>query len=406
MKRLIIDPRIAGTAGDMLLAALIDLTGDRTLLPELSNALLELDNCTALVLEAQQCSSCGLGANGLKVELEENRISDPGELRQVLTSVCRRLQLREPVQELAVRVLDDLVEAESRVHGGHVHLHEVGSLDTVLDIAGVLALMDRYGYLDGEIHCLPVAPGSGTVQTEHGIMPCPAPATLEVFKKYSMPMARSSEQSELTTPTGAALLANLADSFINSMPAGTVLGSGCGAGTRQLEFSPNLVRLLEMDSTGQTFQRANLLQTNVDDVTGEVLGHSVEALIEAGAFDAFVAPAVGKKGRPCSILSAVCSPDQARELSGLMMKLSGSLGVRVQEFGRYVAVRDVRHCDIEIDGRSFLVRYKVSSFEGEVINIKPEFDDICTIARELGLAPRIAAAKVAELLPDSGEGNL
>ncbi|MBI9111338.1 nickel pincer cofactor biosynthesis protein LarC [Maridesulfovibrio ferrireducens] len=393
MKSLLIDPRMAGVAGDMLLSALLDLTGDQECLPLLSKAVCELTHCTASI-KALHTTSMGIGAIKMDIGLKGERFASAEDLARAFKNISNFMEMSPTVIDKGLEVISVLAEAESAVHEGHYHLHEVGSVDTVIDIAGVLWLLDKYEFMDGQISCLPVAVGNGIISMDHGKIPSPAPATLEILCKRAIPIASSTEKFELATPTGVALLACIVDDFIKIYPTSTPLKTGQGAGNAELESSPNIIRIIENISSCENIEQAILLETLIDDASGEILGHALNEMLDAGALDAYITPATGKKNRPAHLVSVLCVPGEEREMSCKLMQQTGSIGVRTRAVDRFMAERKVDKYKVEINDTKYPIRIKISTFDQHLISRKPEFDDLIEISKQTGLSPRIISEEV------------
>jgi pyridinium-3,5-bisthiocarboxylic acid mononucleotide nickel chelatase len=273
-----------------------------------------------------------------------------------------------------------LAEVEGGIHGiapEAVELHEVGSLDAVVDVVGTCAALHLLGV--DEVSAGPVAVGHGTVRAAHGILPNPAPAVVALLAGAGVPAYGVDVPLELTTPTGAALLAGLAAAF-GPLPAMTVASVGYGAGGRDLPDRPNATQVVIgtlTDSRGMTMpgQPVVELEANVDDVTGEVLAHTVAALLAAGAHDAWVVPIVMKKGRPAHTVHALADPALVAAVGDALLRETGSLGVRATRLERWPQSREERVVDV--DGHP--VRVKVTAGR-----VKAEHDDAAAAAAALG----------------------
>jgi uncharacterized protein (TIGR00299 family) protein len=283
------------------------------------------------------------------------------------------------VRSRALATFEALAVAEGRLHRRppeQVHFHEVGALDAIIDIVGTSAALE---VLDvDEIHASPVANGVGMTRSAHGVLPIPAPAVVELLR--GAPSYGVDLPVELTTPTGAALLAANVTAW-GPMPAMEVRAVGFGAGSREIDGRPNVVQVV----TGETItdlvpgQPVVHLETNVDDATGETIAHTITALLEAGAHDAWVTPIVMKKGRPAYTVSALCDPALAEQVSSVLTRETGSLGVRGTTGERWPAARS--QGEVEVQG--YPVRVKVS-----VGRVKVEHDDAARVAKRTGLPLR------------------
>ena len=231
---------------------------------------------------------------------------------------------------------------------------------------------------------------------EHGKVACPAPATLEILAKHKFKYSNLQVNMELTTPTGAALIVNLANSVIDFFPPITPSKIGYGAGTRKTEGLLNVLRVVE----GEEFRAVNdkiiILETNVDDVSGEIVGYAINKLLKEGAIDVFITQAIGKKNRPVNIISVIADYKNYERMVELLMAETGTIGVRIYELPRLVAERKKKIVEIEIRGKKFQVTIKTSKVGKRVINVKPEYEDLRRIAESLNL-PLREVAKIVEV---------
>ena len=381
MRMLVLDPSIAGASGDMVLSALIDLTGLREVAFEVARAIEARLGCRVEV-SVDEATRAGVRATRVEVEAEGrvDRVVEAG------LSLCRALGMTSRAEGLVERVLRDLVEAEGRVHGGGHELHELASPDTLIDVVGSIAVMERSGLLEAKVYATPPALGGGTVSLGHAQCRGPAPATLELLRAHRASYLQVGVDEELTTPTGAALILNLAEEVVDLYPPMRVARVGYGAGSRELIRVPNVLRAVEGESMGRLGEdRVVVVETNLDDVTGELVGYLIERLVKAGALDVSVLQGVGRKGRPCLVVKALARPGDHLRVVEELMRESGTLGVRVREESRVVAERRVEEVDVELQGARFKVRVKVSwGPRGELLSVKPEHDDVRRVAEELG----------------------
>ncbi len=273
-----------------------------------------------------------------------------------------------------------------------MHFHEVGGIDAIVDVVGTCAALEVLGVDD--IQSSPVAMGMGTVRAAHGALPNPAPAALELFR--GAPVRGVEIDLELTTPTGAALLAALATGF-GALPALTITSVGYGAGSRDLAGRPNVTQVvvgerptLEEDHSGQPIMQ---LEANVDDATGEVLAHTLDALLQAGAHDAWITPIVMKKGRPAHTVHVLCDPTRLGVLRAVLISETGTLGVRAARLDRWPQAR--RTTTVDVDGHA--VRLKITA-----TRVKVEHDDALAAATALGIPLRDVLHR-AEQLGRAGE---
>jgi uncharacterized protein (TIGR00299 family) protein len=282
------------------------------------------------------------------------------------------------VRDRALATFDRLANVEGRLHRRHpsqVHFHEVGGADAVVDIVGTCAALEVLGV--DAVHASAVATGTGMVRTAHGLLPNPAPAVVALLE--GAPTYGRDQTEELTTPTGAALLSALCSGW-GPLPAMTVAAMGFGAGSRELDGLPNATQVvLGTDAAALPRERPGqpvaLLETNVDDATGEVIAHTIAALLDAGAHDAWVTPILMKKGRPAYTVSALADPALAEQVSRILVAETGTLGVRGRALERWPEPRSTGQ--VELDG--IPLRIKVSPGR-----VKVEPDDAARTARRTG----------------------
>ncbi|MGB4598802.1 MAG: nickel pincer cofactor biosynthesis protein LarC [Trichlorobacter sp.] len=286
--------------------------------------------------------------------------------------------LSERVKELAQRIFLRLAEAEAFAHQvavDQVQFHEVGAIDSIVDIVGTAIALDWLKV--DRVYCSAVPLGGGFVETAHGRLPVPAPATAALLK--GLAVHNDCGPGERVTPTGAAILAALAEPC-GSMPVMTILKVGHGAGSKDFSDCPNILRGF-LGEVAEQADHENVLELscNLDDVSPELLGYTMEQLFAAGALDVWYTPIQMKKQRPAVMLCLLCRPEQKDQLAQLVMEETGTLGVRVQQLQRIVQRRRIEECQTSLG----TVRFKISPH-----GCKPEYDDCCRIARELGLPLR------------------
>ncbi len=285
----------------------------------------------------------------------------------------------------AERVFRILAEAESSVHGvdiEKVHFHEVGAVDSICDIVGICYALDLLAI--DQIYCSPINVGSGTVNTEHGVLPVPAPATARLLR--DKPVYSRGPALELTTPTGAAVVAALAKEF-GAMPPMRIAAIGYGAGDRDFKEHANVVRVMVGELSGALeTTTVSVIEANIDDSSPQIIGYALDRLFEAGALDALVIPAQMKKGRPGVIVQIVAAPEKREELIAVLLRETSTLGVRFHSAERRVEPREI----VSVETSHGPVRIK-SSPEG----FAPEYEDACKIAAESGLPLRRILAEAS-----------
>ncbi len=361
----------SGAAGDMILGALLDAgLAEADLRDELAKV--ELRDYT---LDAGKVRKQGFAAT--KVEVRPTAGQGHRHLRDILR-ILDASRLDAEVRRQAAAVFTRLAEAEAAAHGiavEKVHFHEVGAVDAIVDVVGAVAGLHRLGVR--RVECSPIPVGSGVVQCEHGTMPVPAPATAALLR--GVPIAASDEPGELTTPTGAAILTTLAAAY-GPMPPMTIESIGCGAGSREGRTRPNFLRVL----IGQSADRADaeseeivILETHVDDLSGEAIGYAIERLLAAGARDVFAAPIVMKKNRPGHLLTVLADRATADALEALLFAETTTFGVRRRVSSRRVLERTSE----PVETRFGRIRIKVGRRAGRIVVASPEYEDCAAAAR-------------------------
>ena len=363
---------VGGLAGDMLVAALLDAGGEVELLRKLP-AQLGLGEVDVSVERVER-----LGVGGLHVSFCAP--GDPGERDwRSIRILLERADLPDPVRRRSVAVFARLAEAEAHVHRvpvDEVHFHELGAVDTLMDVCGAVTLLEGLGV--GEIACSPLPVSRGLVDAAHGRLPLPAPAAAELLR--GAPLYGVPGGAELITPTGAALVAELVSRF-GELPPLTLERIGTGAGSRDLPDRPNVVRVFLGQAAGAaTTSEVVLLETNLDDLNPELVPDAVEACLAAGALDVWTTPAQMKKGRPGFVLSALARPTHEQDVARAVLEQTSALGVRISRLARYELEREERV--VEVEGGS--VRVKIGRLDGRVVNVSPEHDDCAELAARTG----------------------
>jgi hypothetical protein len=408
------DP-VSGIAGDMALGALLDAGAD-----------------LAYVIEQLRL----LGVDGWQLGTERVRRNEVAATRAVVDApeghhhrrwrdireMLENAPLEGRIRGRALAVFEALAVAEGQVHGvpaDEVHFHEVGALDAIVDIVGVCAALESLGV--NEVACGPIAVGTGTISAAHGVLPNPPPAVVRLLE--GCPVVGIDIDMELTTPTGAAIVAGLAGRF-GPAPAMTISSAGFGAGTRDLPGRPNVTGVLvgsaavagssdvfsgsgnvndPASESGDAVRHAESggpapslgtamsavagaditeelveLATNLDDVSGELLGHAIDELLTAGALDAWAAPIVMKQGRPAHTLMVLCSTGEVTRLADLMARLTGTLGLRARTVVRTALERHTS--TVDVDGQTIRVKHGPH-------RSKPEWSDVVAAAKALDRTP-------------------
>lgn len=397
MNAILLDPRTGGIAGDMLCAALADLTGSAGPLHTLAKAIAGLPRCTVFTISLERVEK-PFSAAFISITIEEEQGGPDDDIAREMDAVIQKVGLSPAAAAKAHAILDDLVSVKNRLHPRAAPGHTLASVDTIFDIIGPLALLEDAGLLGCPIFTTPPALGGGTVRIAGGEFGGPAPAALEICARHRIPVFESSLAMELTTPTGAALLANLADT-VTRFPAMTPLRTGYGAGSKDNGSGANILRVIEGEIDDLTEERVVILETNLDDVDGETIGYTREKLFAAGAVDVFITPAFGKKNRPVNVISVITTREHYFGLIRILMDETGTLGVRVREEPRLVADRKSEMLGVVINGQPFQVSIKTSRAGDRIIAVKPEYEDLKQIALRLGLPLRHVAREVYRQLP-------
>ena len=392
----LIDCQTAGISGDMLLGALIDAGANVQSIQEILELIpRHYSKCKSLRFETRDVTKQGFRARAVDFTIsEQGGETKAQELIQSTHAIAHASNLSEKAKSFAVGTIGILADVESKLHGvdlSRAHLHEAGSTDTLADVFGVAAACDSLGVFGGEICSTPVAVGGGLVAFSHGTLSTPAPAVLEIARQSGIPITGGPETEELATPTGISMLTCLTKRFLETYPPMVPEKVGYGAGRKELTKTPNLLRVVLGHAIAGRFgpDTVQVLETNLDDLSGETLGHALQRILESGAMDAWITPAIFKKTRPGHVLHAICEIGDAQRIAEIMIRETGTLGVRFQQWNRFTLQREVETIKMEIAGRVFDVRVKIAKDRsGNIVRVKPEFEDIRSIAETLSIPAR------------------
>ena len=381
MKAILFDP-FSGASGDMITAGLIDLGASPHKVRE------AMESAAHVGVEFSRTIKKGISAQLVNVVTKKEGGMTFGKILERINS----LDLHPEIIKDAISVFNILGKAESKVHGESLeklHFHELGQEDAIADIVGACTAFHDLGLKKYRIYCTPISAGMGFIEFSHGKFPVPAPAALEILKEYSFPWQVGPVEGELLTPTGAALLAH----FVNEKgvcPFMRTERTGYGAGSRDL-FIPNVLRIIagEIDDAFIS-DRIEMLETNVDDVTGQVLGNLIDELLNAGAKDVSIIPATMKKGRSGHIIQVIAKPEDSGKLARKIIEETGSLGVRIIPVKhRLIAQRGMEVVDIAINEKKFPIPVKVArDLRGALLNISAEFEDCKNVSHDSGIPVR------------------
>ena len=372
----------SGISGDMFLGALLDAG-----LPieHLSKQFKLLNLPEFQGVTAEKVNKGAFAATLLKLEIHEHQEEHDhpdnhsshhrhlGDIRSLIESSG----LSDAVRQTSLKIFQKLAEAEAKVHGSsieEVHFHEVGAVDSILDIVGVTIGLEFFNIQSVFSSALPL--GTGQINTQHGLLPLPAPATLELMRLAQAPVVASKATVELVTPTGAAILASLAAFSQPDMKLNQV---GIGAGRRDLEW-PNVLRLLigvQEEVPGTHLE----IETNIDDMNPQIFGHVMAKLFQAGALDVYFTPIFMKKNRPATRLSVIARKEDEQSICDLLLRETSTLGVRVKPIWRHEAERTIRI----IETCYGQVPVKLKILDGDIIQATPEFDDCVRLAEQAGI---------------------
>jgi uncharacterized protein (TIGR00299 family) protein len=395
MTSLIFDP-FMGASGDMIIAALIDLGADPAHIKDV------MESAAPVAVKIGRTTKNGIAAASVSVTPEDSTVRTYPEI----VAGIRSSGLPDNIIEDATAIFDRIASAESTIHDvpeDQLHFHEIGQADAIADVVGASAAIRDLA--PGAIFCRPIMTGTGSVKTAHGTLPVPAPATLEILCGSGLLWRYGGIEHELLTPTGAAILAHLTfpDTDVGETPGCAAIRVGYGAGKADLEI-PNVLRAILCEDVGECVcgrendrEGAGLLQddievleTSVDDVTGEVLGSLIEELIAMGAHDAIVIPATMKKGRSGHLIQVITKSGDSARIARRIVEETGSLGVRISPTRhRLIAKRRIASIEVEIGSRECTATIKIATDDSDtILNISAEFEDARRIARLTGVPVR------------------
>ena len=375
-----------GAAGDMIVASLIDAGADESTLREGLSSLA----VAGYTLRIEKIRKQGFAATRFLVELDTTAPQPHRHLADVV-EIIRSGNLPDRVRQNSIEVFERLAKAEAQVHGtsvDKVHFHEVGAVDAIVDVVGAMLALQTLGV--ERVVCSPIPVGSGTVTCAHGVMPIPAPATAELLQ--GVPLAETDETGELITPTGAAVLTTLADEF-GSLPAMSVSAIGYGAGTRDGASVPNLLRVfLGATSDSDDADSVTVLETNLDDASGEIVGYTIERALQMGALDAYAVPIQMKKSRPGFVLTVICESARVSAMEEILFRETPTLGIRRRTMQRTKLKRRIETVDTAFG----VIRIKVGQREGTT-TASPEYEDCraAAVKHDVALREVIEAARAA-----------
>ncbi len=359
----------SGISGDMTLGALVDAGVS---IDALRAELARLD-LSGYEISSEQVKRSGIAATKVYVKLDKQNQGSRN-----LADIIRLIEgssLSAIVRKKSCRIFTRLAEAEAKVHAttlDKVHFHEVGAVDAIVDIVGSVIALELLGIT--EIRASAINVGSGTIKTAHGLLPVPAPATVELLS--GIPIYQSSTPFELTTPTGAVIISTMASSF-GSLPSMVIDRTACGAGDNEFPGLPNVLRLIigRLDARYQE-DTSVVIETNIDDMNPQIYDYLLEKLIQQGAQDAYLTPIIMKKGRPAVLLAVLAERSRSDSMIDTIFKETTSIGVRIREVGRKMLSRTLKSIATSYGP----IRVKISSQGNEIMTVTPEYEDCKKIA--------------------------
>ena len=387
-RAVIIDASSSGVSGDKFLGALVDLGGNMRTLGKIARTVEKnLPDTDSVRVETRRVDRGDIGARLVSVVSDEKVSRRNSKIVVSVALKCAKaLGFSAWAEDLVWSIFDSLLAAEIRVHGHAtkaLELHELGSADTLVDVLGVAFLAEELGLSKAEWWCSPIAVGTGVANFSERSYPNPPPAVAEILRAHKFPTKLGGVQHELTTPTGAAIAVNLAGNRNHEAPIITPDKIGYGAGSKVA----NILRLTtgKLSESDHTHDKVVVLETNLDDVSGEIIGRAVEKLMEAGARDVSITPVFMKKNRPGQLISVIADQAKSEQLAELLMDETGTLGVREIPVSRHISRRSIGNATMEVKGRKFQVRMKraLGAQSGKV-----EYEDLRRISNATGISIR------------------
>jgi len=378
----------AGAAGDMIAAAMLDAGLDEAFLAG-QLASLGIEN---LDIKVSRTKRCGISAVHFEPVIPDQTIRHLSDI----TKLIKNSKITDPAQNRAIEIFKSLARVEGRIHGmapDEVHFHEIGAADSIVDIVSACIGLEVLGI--EKVYSSSVSVGGGVVKIDHGLVQVPAPATAALLQEAKIPVIGGPANSELLTPTGAAILANFVHEF-GVLPPMKIESIGYGAGTLESEEFANVLRLIIGESASRKNPDADcvsLLETNVDDATSERIGFVLEKLLEQGALDAFTTAIGMKHNRPAVKLSVICRPADSSRMEGIIFEEGLTLGIREQIVQRSKLARQI----VTVKTEYGQIQVKTGSIGGRIVSVKPEYADCAAAAKR----HKVAIAIIHQAAMDS-----
>jgi len=396
----IFDPVSSGAAGDMLIAALLDYNGSKVhekAIKIIETELIKKDDDFSISIDYSIQNSF----QGCSIDVNAVKKFHPKELKEIALELATILNLDEITHDFIVRAFDLLIRAEATVHGvslEKVHFHELATLDTCFDIVmfAYLAQMNKF-FTENKPYILPISVGGGTVKTSHGLLSVPAPATSEIIKLSKLPIRGGPIDRELLTPTGATILGSLKANHISFLPNIKIEKIGCGFGKYRESQDRSILRILEGNLEQSLINEdISIIETNIDDISGETLGYLFEVLYNTKFVkDVSLINTITKKNRPGYLIRVIIDPKHTLEISKILISELGTLGVRVIDTYRHIIPRHTKEYQISDDSNNYEIRIKKGYLDNKEISSKIEFEDLKELAKNKKISLR-EARKIIE----------
>ena len=377
---IIIDGQSSGISGNMIICAFVDLGADASELKKIMEK--SASEFGKIKVEFSKVEKHGINSTFCHVKMLEN--SKTLNFKDFISKI-ENLNIDNDVKNTSINIFKRIAKAEAKVHGkslDEVHFHEVGASDAVADVIGSVYAYYSLDYDKKKIIGLPIAVGGGRVKTAHGIIPVPAPAVVEILKNSNM--IGGPVMSEIATPTGCAIYMELCDELVEFIPQIKVKKIGYGAGQKDFDH-PNILRIIESEFNIES-DEIDVIETNIDHLTGEEIGYLFDVLLESGARDVSITPIIMKKNRQGSLLKVISKKENREIIIDKIFKETGSLGIRISpNIHRGIAKREFEKKAININGKDYEVSFKIAYINDEVISKRAEFEDLKKIATETGI---------------------
>ncbi|OWT33207.1 TIGR00299 family protein [Methanobrevibacter sp. 87.7] len=383
---IIIDPQSSGISGNMLIGALVDLGANKEDIKRITEKVTE--NFGGVNTEITKVNKSGIEASFCNIKtLNKNNKNHGIHYKDLIRNIDKLDNIiSKEIIEKSKEVFEIIAKAESTVHGkslDEIHFHEVGAADAVADVIGTIYGFYQLGLNKETVIGLPISVGGGRVKTAHGIVSIPAPATVEILKGLNFqggPVA-----SELATPTGCALYKVLCDKYLEFIPNIKIEKIAYGAGSKNFEH-PNILRILKGENSSEKGE-VNVLETNVDHLSGEELGYLYDKLLDAGARDVIMIPIFMKKNRPGQLIQVMGHEDNIENLLNVLFEETGTLGIRISpKLHRGIASREFIKLPLKINKKKYEINFKIGYYNGKIISKRAEFEDTKKIAIDTGLS--------------------